>query len=350
MKLIVLFHVLILSSAILVAQNAPQAHFAAASNQICDSVYTESFTDQSTNNPTSWQWFFPGATPDTSSLKNPTNIIYKGYGCYNVKLVVKNHYGSDSLSDSNCICLDAPPNVTLTGKFTACIVAQKSDTIVAHGGSRYYWMNGDTTPYIVFPDGGGPILYFQVKVYNGACYKDSTFYIVSDSLPVFTFKGDTSICEGSSTTISAISRTTYKCKYLWNTGSTTDSIVVKGIQAGEYTYKLTITKGGCIDSSKIKVGVHDCTGIEDYNDPLNKVEIYPSPSTGSFNLTFSNLSTAYRVDIYNMLGKKIYTQALPQNQSNSTINIVGQPDGVYLYRVLSEGGGLIGEGKVVVEK
>ena len=39
-----------------------------------------SFFDYSQFNPVSWQWFFPGAQPDTSSLQNPANICYNNYG------------------------------------------------------------------------------------------------------------------------------------------------------------------------------------------------------------------------------------------------------------------------------
>ena len=36
-----------------------------------------SFYDNSTNNPTSWTWYFPGAFPSTSTLQNPTGIYYQ---------------------------------------------------------------------------------------------------------------------------------------------------------------------------------------------------------------------------------------------------------------------------------
>lgn len=51
------------------------------------------FTDRSTGNPTSWQWSFPGGTPSTSTLTNPT-VIYKNQGIYPVTLTVTNAYGN----------------------------------------------------------------------------------------------------------------------------------------------------------------------------------------------------------------------------------------------------------------
>jgi M6 family metalloprotease-like protein len=58
---------------------------------------TVSFSDLSTGNPTSWLWTFDGATPSTSTDRNPTNILYNTAGIYNVKLKSMNVNGSDSI-------------------------------------------------------------------------------------------------------------------------------------------------------------------------------------------------------------------------------------------------------------
>ncbi|PKP17394.1 MAG: hypothetical protein CVU05_15595, partial [Bacteroidetes bacterium HGW-Bacteroidetes-21] len=50
---------------------------------------TVSFTDLSTNNPTSWSWSFPGGTPATSILQNPV-ITYNTVGTYAVTLTATN--------------------------------------------------------------------------------------------------------------------------------------------------------------------------------------------------------------------------------------------------------------------
>jgi hypothetical protein len=47
------------------------------------------------------------------------------------------------------------------------------------------------------------------------------------------------------------------------------------------------------------------------------------------------------------MGEKVYSQFLIPN-SQFLIDLSGQPNGIYFYRVLNEEGGLIGEGKVVV--
>lgn len=55
------------------------------------------FTDMSSGVPTSWNWYFEGAVPATSTDKNPSGIQYDSLGTFQVKLVVGNEAGSDSV-------------------------------------------------------------------------------------------------------------------------------------------------------------------------------------------------------------------------------------------------------------
>lgn len=61
------------------------------------------FTDLSTGIPTFWQWTFTGATPTSSSVKNPSNIVYSTAGTYAVKLKAWNENGTDSIIKTNYI-------------------------------------------------------------------------------------------------------------------------------------------------------------------------------------------------------------------------------------------------------
>lgn len=54
---------------------------------------TVTFTDLSTNNPTSWTWNFEAATPPVSVLKNPT-VTYNKPGVYQVTLTAGNAAGN----------------------------------------------------------------------------------------------------------------------------------------------------------------------------------------------------------------------------------------------------------------
>jgi PKD repeat protein len=51
------------------------------------------FTDKSNNNPTIWNWSFPGGTPSTSTSQNPS-ITYSTPGTYNATLIAQNALGA----------------------------------------------------------------------------------------------------------------------------------------------------------------------------------------------------------------------------------------------------------------
>jgi uncharacterized protein len=72
----------------------PVADFSASKTSI-KAGQTVTFTDLSTNSPTSLKWSFQGGTPSTSVLTSPI-ITYNTAGTYNVQLIAINAGGSDT--------------------------------------------------------------------------------------------------------------------------------------------------------------------------------------------------------------------------------------------------------------
>jgi len=66
------------------------------------------FTDLSSHHPTSWHWFFEGGYPAESTMENPHNVKYFQEGFYDVKLIVTNDYGSDTLIKYDYIEVKSP--------------------------------------------------------------------------------------------------------------------------------------------------------------------------------------------------------------------------------------------------
>ncbi|MEN9523021.1 MAG: hypothetical protein RL065_1398 [Bacteroidota bacterium] len=81
---------------IYIRQPKPVAAFNASSVTICkDSALN--FTDISSNVPTSWAWTFSGSNTATSTLQNPTGIIYPNVNVNTVvTLTASNYCGSDT--------------------------------------------------------------------------------------------------------------------------------------------------------------------------------------------------------------------------------------------------------------
>lgn len=62
------------------------------------------------------------------------------------------------------------------------------------------------------------------------------------------------------------------------------------------------------------------------------------------------VSSQASVEIYNVLGENVLTETLCSAQGDNVINLSDKASGMYFYRIITEGGSLIGEGKVIVEK
>jgi PKD repeat protein len=81
---------------------SPVAGFTASTTSVTAGGFIN-FTDQSTNNPTSWTWTFEGGTPSTSTDQNPSGIQYAIAGTYTVSLAASNGEGSNTIVKTNYI-------------------------------------------------------------------------------------------------------------------------------------------------------------------------------------------------------------------------------------------------------
>ena len=93
--------------------SANQTELNLQSNCILDTIH---FADHSTTRhaSASWQWYFEGGVPTTSTLENPS-IVYDTPGTYDVKLVVSDAFGADSVEYADFITITssaANPNIS----------------------------------------------------------------------------------------------------------------------------------------------------------------------------------------------------------------------------------------------
>jgi len=65
------------------------------------------FTDLSEYRPVSWNWYFEGGEPETSTEQNPQDIFYNVYGNYDVRLIVSNNHSVDTILKENYIHVGA---------------------------------------------------------------------------------------------------------------------------------------------------------------------------------------------------------------------------------------------------
>lgn len=117
--------------------NKPVADFSGTPRVMCQSGCV-TFTDLSTNSPTSWSWQFPGASPATSTSQNPTNICYSSNGSYDVTLIVSNSSGADTLTQVGYITVGDTTQVNIIGNLLISSCEKAELTAVPSDGT-YSW-------------------------------------------------------------------------------------------------------------------------------------------------------------------------------------------------------------------
>ena len=223
---------------------------------------------------------------------------------------------------------------------SATICAGSSTTLTAAGGSSYLWSNAETTAIInVSP---ASTITYSVTVSNGGCSATASATVTVNSLPSVTLGGNTSICAGDSTQITATGGGTYS----WNTGSTNATISVK--PATSTTYSLTVTNAsGCHKDTNISVTVNSlpvpgvsgpqaiCPGLEALISASGGSSYTWNPPIGLSNPAIANpianpaVTTTYTVTIANG----------PCNATDTlTVTVNEKCDSIYIPNVFTPNG------------
>ncbi len=122
------------------ASAQPVARFSGNNVAGCAPILVN-FSDESTGNPNFWKWDLGNGT--ISYLQNPS-VTYFIPGNYNVKLVVKNAAGQDSLIKTNYVQVHAAPMVDFIASQTSgCNTVSTIFTDRSNGSNAWQWDFGD---------------------------------------------------------------------------------------------------------------------------------------------------------------------------------------------------------------
>jgi hypothetical protein len=75
------------------------------------------------------------------------------------------------------------------------------------------------------------------------------------------------------------------------------------------------------------------------------LNVYPNPSNGLFTLDLQSLPERSELEIYNILGEKVYDEVI--NSSNVQIDLSDKPKGIYFFKIGSVG--KVSSRKLVIE-
>lgn len=116
----------------------PMATFTLSSNSGCAPL-TVQYTSAPVGDPTSYNWSFPGGTPNTSTNPNPT-VVYNTPGTYSAQLTVSNSAGSNTATLNQAITVGAAPSALFSFGVTQY---NASFTNNSSGATSYAWTFGD---------------------------------------------------------------------------------------------------------------------------------------------------------------------------------------------------------------
>jgi len=189
------------------------------------------------NGGNSWSWSTGattnsiGVSPVNDSLFSVTVNTSGCVGTYNVNVFVASAFPVTIFGDT-ATCRNSPAN------------------FYVNTGNSWLWSTGQISPSIVLPAGtpDGPV-FVTVQFYDG-CFGTGSIYHYNYPTPILQISGDTMICAGTSTVLSA---TPGYANYLWNTGANSQNILVPSGQSGDYG--LTVVDfAGCVYSDSVNVG------------------------------------------------------------------------------------------------
>lgn len=143
-----------------------------ASNYTITANQCINFNDQTTGNPTSWSWSFPGAQTLTSTNQHPANICYNTPGIYDVVLQAQNSSSQNTYICQDCITVNPNPTVPIAN-FSANITTIPIGGVVHYTNlsqngpfNQWSWEFEGGTPTTFSDSAPPPIAYLNVGVYD----------------------------------------------------------------------------------------------------------------------------------------------------------------------------------------
>lgn len=253
---------------------------------------------------TTYSWA-PGSQTTTSITVNPTtNTTYTltvtdGNNCTDTEIAT--------------VTVSPTPTISISGNSTICNGANA--TLTASGGLTYSWLPDGQTTTSITVNPNVPTTYTVIGTNASGCTSTMTTTVNFYTPPVASISGNTTICFGQFTTLTASGGVSYS----WSNSSTNNPITDN--PSATTTYTVYVTDGnGCTDDSAVTVTVNPlptanagadvsiCFGSNTTLNATGNGTFLWSPSTGLSCTTCSNptanptVTTSYTVTVTNSCG------------------------------------------------
>jgi PKD repeat protein len=309
---------------------APIINFTSNVTNICIGA-TVNFTDQSQFSPTTWSWSFPGGTPATSILQNPS-VVYATAGNYAVTLTATNDNGSNTQTINSYIRVFNPPTVSLSPSQPS-FCPGIGVTLSASGATTYTWSPpaglSATTGSTVRATPAQTTVYTVTGSANG-CSTTSTISVSPHTVvkPTINYDG---------TLLTSTSGPTYTWFFNSFTIPGGDQQFITPNYSGEYFVTVTDANGCVQTSDAIEITF---TGIENAAKS-SSFTLKPNPNNGVFDITFERTGSGQALlEIRDMLGRSVLKENLQKNSGtlSKSFDLTGKGKGVYFISLTDEAG------------
>jgi len=294
------------------------------------------FYENSTTTPDSVFWDFgnPASGADNYSTEYDPTHLYTAPGLYSVKLKVWIEGHEDLVAKFFNVHL--PPDVDLGDDTFFC----EGDTYVMDAGegyTSYLWSTDDTTHSISVQTAGT----YWVEVSNESeCWTFDTIVLNAFEKPNVDLGPNKEFCEG---TLHELDAGTGFASYLWNTGDTTQTLVV---QTTDSYWVVVYNDFGCPNSDTIVVNfnllpIADAGPLQTINQgETATLEGSASSGTGSYSFRWEPDNMLQQNDIPDpttiaLVDPQLYTLVVTDDKqcvslsSNVLINIFGSDMGAF---------------------
>jgi PKD repeat protein len=359
----------------------PKPEYIVSKKEVCEGG-SLTFTDKSWGTAaTSWSWTFQGGTPATSNSQNPV-IQYNTAGVYDVKLVVSNSAGTDSIINVGEILVKSaiatiqapnyyetfPPNVNLTTNNFRVIDLDNDLAFFPYTGagigdnSSVYIDNGINSPsrvdYLYMPNINFTAAPADAKLTFYVAYqKDNTTRNDKLNVQVSLNCGNTwstkytKVANSTTTplaTVSAINTTgnfNPTAASSWRKESVTITGLPANASASNTEVRFVFTSDATIGSG-LPLYIDSIaftslsSGLEKINSTRLNASVYPNPSEGKFTIElFDDKIVDLELSMTDLIGRKIMLTSNELKRINNTnyqLDLTGKmPKGVYLLNLKS---------------
>ncbi len=315
------------------------ADFSGIPTTIC-AGNTIDFSDQTTGGtPISWYWSFPGGTPSSSTLQNPT-ITYNTQGTYNVSLTVDDGFVPSNKTITNYITVnDVPAQPSaISGNVSPCIGATEVYDVTLDFGVTYTWTlptgwTGTSTTNSISVTVGATSGVITIDPSN-SCGSGSaqTLNVNTQSVPVASFTYIDNYGDVTFTNTSSPNGTTFYWDFDDGNTDNVENPTHTYLNSGDYDVIFIVTNS--CDDDTVTTAITVATNIIEFGNTL--ISIYPNPANDIINIKLDNINYDVDYTLIDINGKMIASGTIEANSNIEQIKITDLAAGVYNIKLSSE--------------